>query len=188
MTQAEPTTRAPFETVLVPTDFSPGAEHALGRALKLPLAPGARFHVVHVLPADLPARVRSEAEADSRASLEQVLTRARDIAKATGALDLTSEVLRGQPFVEIIRCARRIDAELVVLGRHGRRPIRDMFIGTTADRVIRKGDVPVLVVNRRPTLPYRRPLLATDLEDAARRAATCDVLVARPISFSFELP
>ena len=142
MTTTATPSREPFRTVLVPTDFSTGAEHALGRALKLPLAPGASLHVIHVLPVDLPARDRSAAEADARASLEQALSRARDVAKAASAINATFEVLGGQAFIEIIRCARRIDAELVVLGRHGRRPIRDMFIGTTADRVIRKGDVP----------------------------------------------
>jgi len=75
-------------------------------------------------------------------------------------------VLSGEAFVEIIRRSRSLGAELIVIGRHGRRPVRDMFIGTTAERVIRKGDVPVLVVNRKPRSPYRRPLIATDLEDA----------------------
>jgi nucleotide-binding universal stress UspA family protein len=169
MAAPERVVRAPFKTVLVPTDFSKGAERALGRALRLPLARKASLHVIHVLPAGLPARVQPKAEAAARASLERALSRAARAAKATGELELTSEVLHGQAFVEIIRCARRTDAELVVLGRHGRRPIRDMFIGSTADRVIQKGDVPVLVVSRNPTRPYRKPLIATDLEDGSRR-------------------
>ena len=55
------------------------------------------------------------------------------------------------------------------MGRHGRRLIRDRLIGTTAEHVIRKGDVPVLVVSLPPTQPYRRPVITTDLEDASRR-------------------
>jgi nucleotide-binding universal stress UspA family protein len=169
MTPLEPSDRKPFKTLLVPTDFSKGAEHALGRALDLPLARGARLHVIHVLPADLPTKVRAKSEARARASLARALSRARGMAKPIGELDLTSEVLRGQAFVEIIRCARRLDAELVVLGRHGRRPVRNMSIGTTAARVIREGDIPALIVGRKPTRSYRRPLVATDLEDASRR-------------------
>lgn len=180
MTTSEAAGREPLKHLLVPTDFSKGAERVIGRALQLPLAPGARVHVVHVLPGDLPAKVRAKAEADTRNSLEQTLSRAAGhVRQSSGALKLTSEVLRGEAFVEIIRCSR-IDAELIVLGRHGRRPVRDMFIGTTAERVIRKGDVPVLVATINPSEPYRRPLIATDLEDASRRTFELALLVLGP--------
>ncbi|HLL84645.1 MAG TPA: universal stress protein [Longimicrobium sp.] len=166
----EAAAREPLETVLVPTDFSQGAGQALQRALLLPLALGARLHVVHVLPAGLPAKVRSKVETDARASLNGVVSRVREGARFAGQINVTAEVLRGEPFVEVIRCARGINAELIVLGRHGRRPIRDMFMGTTAERVIRKGDVPVLAVHLAPDRPYQRPLVATDLEDPSKRA------------------
>lgn len=181
MTTSEAAVREPLKHLLVPTDFSKGAERVIGRALQLPLAPGARVHVVHVLPGDLPAKVRAKAEADARNSLEQTLSRAAGhVRKSSCALKLTSEVLRGEAFVEIIRCSRSIEAELIVLGRHGRRPVRDMFIGTTAERVIRKGDVPVLVANINPSEPYRRPLIATDLEDATRRTFELALRVLGP--------
>jgi nucleotide-binding universal stress UspA family protein len=154
--------------VLVPTDFSKGAELALERALLLPLAPGAKIHIVHVLPPDLPAKLRAKAESEARARLEQMASHARK-SKAAAEGNVTSELLRGEPFVEIIRASRSLNADLIVLGRHGRRPIRDMFIGTTAHRVIRKGDVPVLVTNIKPTHPYRHPVIPTDLEDSSRR-------------------
>jgi nucleotide-binding universal stress UspA family protein len=168
MSASEPTLREPLRTLLVPTDFSKGAELALERALLLPLAPGAKIHIVHVSPPDLPAKLRPKAESEARARLEQVLSEARK-RKAATEVDVTSEILRGEPFVEIIRTSRSLNVDLIVLGRHGPRPIRDMFIGTTAERVVRKGDVPVLVVNLKPTHPYRHPVIATDLEDSSRR-------------------
>jgi nucleotide-binding universal stress UspA family protein len=180
MTTVHRTIREPLQSILVPTDFSKSAELALGRTLRLPLVPGAKLHVVHVLPADLPAKVRPKAEADARRSLEEALSHARDAGQSSGELNLTSEVLRGEAFVEIIRSSRSIGAELIVLGRHGRRPIRDMFIGTTAERVVRKGDVPILVVNVKPTHPYQRPLIATDLEDASRRTFELALRVLGP--------
>lgn len=158
--------REPLRKLLVPTDFSKGAELALGRALLLPVAEDATIHVVQVLAPGIPAKARPKAIADAKRSLEAFISRVRSSAPSAGP-KLTSEVRSGEPFVEIIRCSRNIGAELIVLGRHGRRPVRDMFIGTTAERVIRKGDAPVLAVNLRPTRPYRRPLIATDLEDTA---------------------
>lgn len=168
MTTPDTGTRGPLRRLLVPTDFSTGAELAIGRALLLPLAEDATIHVIHVLPPNLPAKVRAKATADAKRGVEGVVTRARG--EATGQnINLTSDVLSGEPFVEIIRCSRSITAELIVLGRHGRRPVRDMFIGTTAERIVRKGDVPVLVVNLKPARPYHKPVIATDLEDVAPR-------------------
>lgn len=162
----------PFQCILVPTDFSAGAAMALERAVRLPLAPNARLHVVHVLPADLPRSARGRAEARAKRSLVGAFSMVTDaVAAVDGAqLRVSSEILRGQPFIEIIRCSRTIGADLIALGRHGRRPVRDMFIGSTAQRVIRKGDVAVLVVAEKPAGPYRRPLVATDLGDASLRS------------------
>ncbi|MGE5230629.1 MAG: universal stress protein [Deltaproteobacteria bacterium] len=87
------------------------------------------------------------------------------------AVRAAGHLAQGQAFLEIIRHARRRGAELIVLGRHGRRVFRDLVIGSTAQRVVRHSSVPALVVNLEPTGPYRRPLLATDLEPGSRRIA-----------------
>lgn len=160
--------RKPLTRLLVPTDFSKGAEFALDRALLLPRAGDATVHIIHVLPPHVPAKERERAARNARRALEEVVSQASKEPQGR-AVTVTSELLWGEPFVEIIRCSRKIGAELIVLGRHGRRRVRDMFIGTTAERVIRKGDVPVLAVNLKPARPYRRPLIATDLEDTAPR-------------------
>jgi nucleotide-binding universal stress UspA family protein len=167
MALVEPLAREPLRRVLVPTDFSAGAERALGRALLLPLAGDARLHIVHVLPADLPARARQKAEADAADGLASAVNQARK--RSSADLNVTSELLTGEAFVEIIRCSRNVGADVIAIGRYGRRSLRDMLIGTTAERVIRKGDVPVLAVNLKPARAYRRPVIATDFSAAARR-------------------
>jgi nucleotide-binding universal stress UspA family protein len=135
--------------------------------LLLPLAARTRVHLVHVLPPDAPAKAREKAAAIANDRLAQLAARARK--DAAVELNITAEVLTGEAFVEIIRCSRNISADLIVIGRHGRRPLRDMFIGTTAERVIRKGDVPVLAVKVKPKKTYRKPIIATDFADASRR-------------------
>lgn len=161
--------REPVRKILVATDFSPGAQRALDRALLLPTAANAMVHVVHVLSPNVPAKARGKATSDAKQKLEKIFSSAHAQASAK-KLTLTMEILSGEPFVEIIRCSRNVNAELIVLGRHGHRPVQDMFIGTTAERVIRKGDVPILAVHLEPACPYRRPLIATDLGDTAPRA------------------
>jgi nucleotide-binding universal stress UspA family protein len=168
MTMPDTGTHGPLKKLLVPTDFSKGAELALRRALLLPLAENATIHTIHVLPPNLSATAHAKAMADAKRRLEQAVSGVREQA-AGRDVSLIAEVLLGEAFVEIIRCSRSIGTEVIVIGRHGRRPVRDMFIGSTAERVIRKGDVPVLVVNLEAARPYRKPLIATDLEDTAPR-------------------
>ena len=57
--------------------------------------------------------------------------------------------------------------DLVVLGFRGRHCFRDVFLGTTAERVVRKGDRSVLVVRNRPEEAYRRVLVAVDFSPAS---------------------
>ncbi len=161
---------APFEHVFVATDFSAGAAQAIARAGRLPLAERGKVTVVHVLSDRIPKKTRADAEKLARRHLEQATKSLSKIAGTLGRRDIkvSSELCQGQAYVEIIRHARSAAADLVVLGRHGRRPVRDMFIGSTAERVIRSGDLPVLVVSRKATRSYRRLLLAVDLEDTCR--------------------
>ena len=166
-------TEEALSSVLVATDFSLGGLQAVKRAAQLPLAPGARVVLQHVLPEGLPVRRRSGVEALAAHRLEQaaeLFTRAAQAAgyqevRVLGRLDW------GEPFVEIVRRGRRMGAELVVVGRHGQRGFKELLIGTTAQRVVRKSDMPVLVVNGEPKGPYRRPLLTTDLERSSQRVA-----------------
>lgn len=169
----------PLKRVLVPTDFSPGAELAIGRALLLPLASTATVHLVHVLSPDLPRRLRAGVNAEARRALQCLLEGAQQRARGS-RVTVTSEVRSGESFVEIIRSSRELEAELIVIGRHGRRPVRDMVIGTTVERVIRHGDVPVLAVNLEPASPYARPLIATDLGDTASRVVELALRITLP--------
>lgn len=173
--------RTPFEHVFVATDFSAGAARAIARAGRLPLDEGGRVTVAHVLSDRIPKKARGDAEKLARRRLERLSKGLSKAAAAQGRRDIefSSELCQGQPYVEIIRRARSLGADVIVIGRHGRRPVRDMLIGSTAERVIRAGDLPMLVVSRRAHRPYLRPLLAVDLEDTCRAVI---VLASRVVS------
>lgn len=167
-------TVAPFHRILVPVEFSEGSAAALARALTLPLASRARLDLLHVLPPRIAAKVRVQVAATARDELAQAVARAR----AATAAEVTSELRRGTAYVEIIRRARDIDAELVVVGRHGKRPVRDLFVGSTASRLVRMGDTPILVVREPPAGGYRRVMVAIDLGDTSRRTLELAVRTA----------
>ena len=178
-----PTRRPPpFERLFIATDFSTGASQAISRAARLPLADRGELTVLHVLPERIPQRVRADAEKLARRQLDQATKILRKTATTLGRpkINISSELCRGQPYVEIIRRARSVAADLIVLGRHGRRPVRDMFIGSTAERVIRAGALPVLVVSRRAGGGYRRPVVAVDLEDTCRAVISLALRTLEP--------
>lgn len=161
---------APLQSIVVATDFSPSADLALRRAALLPLAPKARVSILHVHPQDIPPRLLQAAGSIMDQRLSRDLGQFGEYARAAGRSDLriTGDLSAGNPFVELIRHARRRKADLIVLGRHGRARVRDLLLGTTAQRVLRKSSIPLLIVNRPGRGPYRRPLLALDFGAASR--------------------
>ncbi len=62
----------------------------------------------------------------------------------------TYEIVNGEPAVEIIKAARRVQAELIVMGTQGHRGPKRLFFGSTADAVLRRSTLPVLVVPPTP--------------------------------------
>ena len=49
-------------------------------------------------------------------------------------------------FSEIKDACREHDIDLIIMGSHGSSGIREMFIGSNAEKVVRNSDVPVLVI------------------------------------------
>ena len=154
--------------VMVATDLSHGSQHALERALILPLAAESEVHLLHVLPAEMPLDLRTRAEELIWSKLQDLSAAATKPPKraASGPPKITSEISQGEPYIEIIRAAESFGAELVVMGRYGMRGVRRLLIGSTAMRVIRRSNVPVLVVSQQSAGKYARPLVAVDLKDA----------------------
>lgn len=154
-----------FRSLLIPVDLSPASDRVVGRIEFLPLAEGARLTLLHVVPKSLPLRAQRRAEADAKQAL---LAERRSLArKLPKSVDIEPIVKVGTPSVEIAQSAGTAKAELIIMGRSGGRALREAFLGSTAERVIRRGRLPILVVRLPPRGPYRRPALALDLDQAA---------------------
>ncbi|KYF67982.1 universal stress protein [Sorangium cellulosum] len=154
-----------FHSLLVPVDLTAISDRVLGRVALLPLADGARVTLLHVVPGNLPVRAQDRAERDARKSL---VGEARHLAKTLPrGVDVETVVKVGSPAAEIADCATSTSAELIVMGRGGSRALRDTFLGSTAERVIRRGQLPVLAVRLAPRAAYSRPAVALDLEQGS---------------------
>ena len=153
--------------ILAATDLSARGERALGRALDLRRRFGAQLTVLHVVEDDLPERIAARRAEEARELIHEVLSGRGEAAdlRATAV-----EIAFGTGYAAIIRRASEIGAELTVLGHHRDNPWRDLFLGTTVERVLRQGSTPVLTVKQEPAAAYARVLVAVDFSVFSRRA------------------
>lgn len=152
-------TAVELRKVLVATDFSAPAGAAIARAGQLANQHDARLGVVHVLPDEL--------EVDQNRVSDALREHA---VRFAGSAPADIAVRRGTVAAEIVTEAVASDADLVVVGAHGGDWLADLFLGSTAENVVRQSIVPVLLVKQTPTAAYRSVVLAVD-ESAASVAA-----------------
>jgi nucleotide-binding universal stress UspA family protein len=174
------TAARPLRRLLVASDFSSGAAAPLSRVPYLALAPRAEITILHVLPAPLSSALRERELAEAERRLRWEAARLLRALRAAGRkqVRLRTAVAQGQPHLEILRRSGSMD--LVVIGRHGRRPFPDLLVGSTAERVIRRAEVATLLVGRRARSAYRRPIAAVDLSEASRTTLDLVSQVAAP--------
>ncbi|MCA9676924.1 MAG: universal stress protein [Kofleriaceae bacterium] len=145
-----------WKTLLVPHDFSPCAEKALSLAVDLARQEGGAIVLVHVthLPPGLTAdamlsdgatgqlvRVDAYARNGATERLEGIAAPLRE----TG-LQITTRTTLGDVADEILDVARDIDADIIVMGTHGRTGLKHLFLGSMTEKVLREASIPVLTV------------------------------------------
>jgi nucleotide-binding universal stress UspA family protein len=139
-------TPAPFRRIVVATDFSMLAERAWALAQEIAHATGAELLLAHVVPTSpLPIPRESRlAEAARKWAIDEL----EDSASRARAQGLRTRVaLRvGVPYREIVTLARHLEADLIVVGTHGRGGIDRALLGSVADRLVRLAPCPVLTV------------------------------------------
>jgi nucleotide-binding universal stress UspA family protein len=155
-----------MQRIMVATDFSERSDRALRRAVLLARAHGAVLDVVHVVDDDRSPRIVEHETADARDLLHEL---SRTLQKVDGISSETA-VLLADPFEGIVKATQDRSPDLLVIGPHRRKILKDAFVGTTAERTIRSVECAVLMVNGPPVGPYRHIMLTTDFSDNARNA------------------
>lgn len=137
----------PFKRILFATDFSAGSEAALKHAKSLADRFGAELHVMHAVDVDHEV-VRPSLGAlmaDIRPHVDALVASQKEELAALGVEHSYVEV--GRPDATIKKLAAKLDADLIVMGTHGRKGFARWFLGSTAERVLRNSEIPVLVVS-----------------------------------------
>lgn len=145
-----------YKRILVSIDGSSTSERGLDEAVKLAQGKDTTLRLVHVVD-PIPFTVGYEALggntgreiASIESAAQQMLDAARQRAMAAGAKNVeTSLVERTTARISerIVEQAKDWDAELIVIGTHGRRGVGRMLLGSDAEQTVRISPVPVLLV------------------------------------------
>jgi nucleotide-binding universal stress UspA family protein len=142
--------------ILVPTDFSEPAGEALEVAIAFARKFGARLTLMNAqeLPtyafpdAIMPVtpEIIGELERTARAELERLAEHAR-----SSGVHADVRAVVGPHDGEILRAAEELEADLVIMGTHGRTGLRHVILGSVAERVVRRAPCPVLTVRPHAT-------------------------------------
>lgn len=151
--EKEPVIRA-YRRILWPTDFSPLAAAALPHALKLAADSGAELVVLHVLPLaalfaipEMMGAAWEQLDRENRAMGKAELQRVTEQLQGKAPkLRVHRVVAKGVPFDQILRVAKRLRCDLIVLATHGRTGLRHVWMGSVAENVVRRAPCPVLTV------------------------------------------
>jgi nucleotide-binding universal stress UspA family protein len=160
--------------ILVGTDLTERSELAIQRALQLQQQLGATLVLFHVVEPQLMGNLAEHRRRDAEAFLDERITKAPQPARS----DCSRKVAIGDAF-NVISCEAQLQrAGLIVLGEPGKYRYADLFIGTTAERVVRTSPIPVLVVKGTTEGPYQHLLVPFDLSEGATRALATSLAIA----------
>jgi len=150
-----------FEKILYPTDFSDISHKALSYVKDLGESGTREVVLVHVidhrefehfydnvswggqLPADLIQELQDKRMEDARKYLG-------DIAEELHAsgLEVRQVIEMGNPLTKILEIGVKEAVSAIVLGSHGKSNLAEILLGSVSENIVRRSDIPVLVVKR----------------------------------------
>lgn len=137
-----------YDSILVPTDGSDGAQKAFEHALELAEVYNSEIHLLYVVEPVHTADVGTEQVLDAmRAEGERLLEEVADQGKSAG-IDAVTEVRVGNPHREILEYTEEKEMDLIVMGTHGRTGLSRYLLGSVTEKVVRASETPVLTIRR----------------------------------------
>lgn len=142
-----------FKHILVPVDGSPVAIQAVHQARVIACAFRSAVTLIHVINPDAagrpgadPARGWSDGLRSATEAGNEAIGEARQVFEARG-MSVRGSVVEGHSVHQsILDAAEAVNADLVVMGSHGRRPLEKLMIGSVTAQVLSHAHLPVLVV------------------------------------------
>jgi nucleotide-binding universal stress UspA family protein len=177
-----------MKKILVPTDFSPCADHAVAVALEIAKKAGSEIDFLHLFPETsgsmhtLPreSQLTHHREQDAalglaKSSLDELVTRAEKMGvRAKPVLVMDKGVDKIENYI------KPLEIGLVVMGSHGASGIRELIVGSHTQRVVRHSSIPVLVVKYKPDpVEFSNILFASTFHEDPAPHMDCLIRFAR---------
>ncbi len=140
------------KTILVPSDFGTGSDHALAYAVALAKALSAEIIVMHayeipmigfpdgavIATPDLASRVSDSAQLGLKKTIEL---------HANAGVPIRTVLKQGPTWRTIVETATDLGVGMIVMGTHGRHGLPRALLGSVAEKVVRTATCPVLTVH-----------------------------------------
>jgi nucleotide-binding universal stress UspA family protein len=169
-----------FKNILVATDFSPAADQAVEYAASLARRYGSAIYLTHVVTLDGYPLISPEYVAMSlekkRAAVQMQFSEILKSGELTG-IPFKTVAREGNLWPTIEESIKMFDIDMVIVGTHGAGAVEKMLLGSGAEEIFRKANVPVLTIG--PVTPkepwyemeFKNILFATDFGKSAEREA-----------------
>ena len=131
--------------ILFPTDFSTASDAALVHAENLAKQSSAELLILHIEEPPLAYGGGELYYGLPEPSSERILEMLSDVCPSDHQLSFEHRLVMGDPATEIVRIAEEEQAELIVLGTHGRTGLSRILMGSVAEAVVRHAPCPVLI-------------------------------------------
>ncbi|NJO33999.1 MAG: universal stress protein [Rhodospirillales bacterium] len=152
--------------ILVASDLTGRSVYPLQRAMQLKAESDCQLTVLHVVEHGFTSNIRERRHAEALTELESWKRSLPEV----NQIGVTVNVMAGDPFATIVGMQQSHNVDLAIIGGPGKKGLKELFTGTTAERVVRFSNGPVLMVRQHAQGPYKRVLVAMDFSQGAKRA------------------
>ncbi|MHA3084262.1 universal stress protein [Acinetobacter sp. ANC 5383] len=145
-----------YKHILVPVDGSETSLAAVKQAASIAKAFSSKVTAVCVLAVDPFVAVEfvntdqfiNDYVAKAKEEIQEILEQAKSLFAQEGVTAET-QILEGQTIhKEIVEATKELGADLIVIGSHGRKGIKKLFLGSVTQAILSESTVPVLVVHK----------------------------------------
>jgi len=133
-----------IDRILFPTDFSHTGDAALIMATALARDAGATLVIVHVEEPPVAYGGGEMYYGMPEPALEEIERMLKEVRPPDPEVKFEHRLISGDPPTAICRLAEEIDADLIVMGTHGRTGLSRLLMGSVAEAVVRRAPCPVL--------------------------------------------
>lgn len=145
------TTGVHIKRILVPVDFSDRSRATVPIAEALAEVYGARLELLYVIDEDAVPMAHVPLLGPVRVSGQEVQARFHKlmeklVAQYNGSVKVSGSVVLGHPARDILSRAEEDEIDMIVMSTHGRTGLERMFLGSVAEKVVRRAPCPVFTV------------------------------------------